>query len=391
LADDPGREGVAFAAARMLSRGTANRTADEIHTEVEGLGANLSTRSGNNTFYVQAGGLSEDWRTLLELVADVVVHPTFPADQWAKMKPRLLATIDREGDSWSGELQQRLRKAVFEDHPWSQTSTGRRDVVAGLKAKDLATFYRQRLAADQAVLAVFGDVNPDEVVREARRLFKSMPAEADVKFDPPPRGPIERTVEAHLTDKPLAAAAIAYGPGLKRSDPDYPAVQVLTRVLSSFPSGWLEQALRGEGPGLAYAVGAYPFAGVVPGYVGVLFNSQSPVVLQGLARSREVIERARSQPVKSETLQRARAAVLGRELLSQQTNSQRATMFALDVLYGLGLDASEDFVQRVHDLTPDDLLRVARRYLDEPVTVIISDQRLDDAAVVEAAGGSGSE
>jgi len=384
LADVPGREGVANAVAGMQMKGTATRTADQISRQVEDLGADFGTSGGNNTTYVQAECLKEDWKTIMELMADVMLRPSFPEEEWARYRPLLTASIARRNDNWHGQLSDSFRIAFFsEQHPWSQSSIGREEIVANLTADDLRQFHRSHLSASQTVLAVFGDVDPAEVSQLADTLFADMPAKAEVAFDPASPPVPEAGIRYIAREQPPAAVQVGFGPGATRRSPDYPALSVLAKVLSDFPSGWLEEELRGaKGDGMAYGVWCYQMTGVVPGSFVIGFNTQPAMVDEALKRTNEIVERARAERVDEETLNRAKTAVLVGEFMAKQSNSSRAAEAALDALYGLGPDESQRFVEEVRNLTPDLLQIVARMYLQNPVTVVLQPASV---AVVEEA------
>ena len=373
LADTPGQEGIAHAMSVMTLKGTTTRTAQQIAQQIEDLGASLSTQCGNNTHYITAECLEEDWPTVLELLADVTLNPTFPQDEWQKLQPRILAAIDRQTDAWIGELGQHFRQAYFGlDHPWSQTPLGRREVIETLTIDDLQRFHRRHLGARQAVLAVFGDVDPQAIKEKVEQLFSDLPQEPPTPWQPqattPPQ---ERTIEVS-TAKSLAAVQIGFGPGTARVSEDFPSIQVLASVLSSFPTGRLEQALRGDGPGLVYAVWAGQFTGLVPGYFAVVYNTQPTTIDESLDRTMAVIQRVRDEEVDSTTLTRAKAKVLANMFLRKQSNSERAADAALNELYGLGLDEPQHFRQTVEGLDAPTLRQIARTYLQDPVTVILA-------------------
>ncbi|MEX0777478.1 MAG: pitrilysin family protein [Phycisphaeraceae bacterium] len=372
LADAPGKQGVANATAKMMIKGTATRSAQEITQAIEDLGAALSVDAGNNTWYSQAMCLAGDWKTVMAIQADVIQHPAFPEDEWKKLQPRLLASIDRIRDSWSGELRLNFLARYYGDHPWSTMPVGKREVVEALTEADLRRFHADHLGASDAVLAIFGDVDPEQALAEATRLYGQVPAKPVTLFNPPVPVAAEPAVGNATTAKPLTAVQIGLGPGVTRMSPDYPAMQVLSKVLSSFPTGWLDEALRGDGPGLVYAVGAGASVGVVPGYFTVLFNTQPGDAPQALLRTNAVLDRARNEPVDVESLNRAKAAVLADEFLDKQSLGDRAGDAALNVLYGVGLDDPEKFQRRVGELTAEELRVVAQTYLRNPVTVILS-------------------
>jgi zinc protease len=386
LADGPGREGVAQAAYRMLMRGTQQRTAQELAVAIEDLGAGISTASGNNTSYIRASALADDWPTVMELMAEVLLQPAFDEAEWAKLQPRLLAGIDRATDAWHGELRSVFLEAYYGDHPWSQLAVGRRDVVESLTVDDLRRFHEQRLNAADSVLAVVGDVGPEAVFEAAERLFGGMQEAAEISFVLPQPVPPTPGLTVHSTDKPVAAVQVGYGPGITRDSDDYAALQVLSRVLGDFPAGWLQQELRGRGPGLVYASNAGASTGLVPGYFTMLFNTQPDKLEEALERTLAVAERARTERIDEATLARAKAKVLTTEFLGRQSNADLAAGQALDLLYGVDdLDGSR-FLSRVEALDADDIRAVARKYLGQPTVAVISNEELDEAklrAIIE--------
>ena len=381
LADEPGREGVANAAATMLRRGTATHSAQQIAEAIEDLGASLHTNCGNNTSFASATALKDDWPAVLKLLADVVQQPSFPDDEWAKMQPRILASIDRQRDQWHTEIRLHFAQAYYGEHAWSQPSAGRREVVEALTADDLRAFHTDHLDARQAVLSVVGDVVPQNVRDEAERLFAAMPADASNAFNPArPLAP-ESHVSQVSTQKRVAAVVVGFGPGMTRDAPNYATMVVLARLMSDFPSGWLEQELRGKGPGLVYAVGAGPRVGLVPGHFSVLFNTQPSQAVEALSRTFDVVERAKSGEIDEQALARAKAKVLSEELLAKQSNASLATEAALDQLYGVEDPDMSAFIAQVNAADADALHAVARQYLRNPIVVVLSHEPVDKAAV----------
>ena len=375
LADRPGEQGAANAAAAMLLKGAGDRSADDIARLLESRGARLSADAGNNTTYVNGLCLADDWPDVLALMADVIQNPAFPEDEWAKLQPRLLAAVDAVTDRWTSHLFSAFRNAYFgEGHPWAATTVGRRDAVQALTPDDLKRFHKRHLSAGQSVLAIVGDVDPDAVRKAAARRFTDLPAEAADPVDPP--GPVNPAPGRRYarTAKPLTAVHIGFPPGLTRDADDYPAVAVMNKVVSNFPSGWLHQALRGEGPGLVYAAYAYNFTGLAPGYWAMAFNTSAESKDQAIERSLAIADRLRNEKVDDATLQRAvNAAVVG-EAFGRQAPGQRATAMALDELYGVGYANSAQQVQRLREVTPKDIRQAANKYLNDPVILILTNQ-----------------
>ncbi len=381
LADEPGREGVSNAMYTMLQRGTQQRSAAELAADVEDLGAGLTTGSGNNTGFVNASALTEDWPAVMAIMAEVVLQPAFAEDEWDKLRPRLIASIERATDSWSGELRSEFRAAYYGDHPWSQLTLGQKDVIASLTTEDLRAFHETRINAAESVLAVVGDIDPTEVFAQAQALFGEMSGSGGGTLQLPQPQPPAAGLTIVQTAKPVAAVQVGYGPGITRDSEDYAAVQVLSRVIGDFPAGWLQQELRGRGPGLVYASSAGASVGLVPGYFAMLFNTQPDTVDDALERTIGVAKRAQSELIDDATLARAKAKVLTNEFFGRQSNDDLATGQALDLLYGVDdLDGSA-FLEKVQSLTAADILAAAVKYLNDPVVVVICNEQLDRAAL----------
>ncbi|MEM7624422.1 MAG: pitrilysin family protein [Planctomycetota bacterium] len=377
LADTPGNEGVSNATYAMLRRGTQNLTAQELAIKIEDLGAGIAASSGNNTGYIQASALTEDWPAVMELMSDVLLNPAFDEGEWDKLRPRLLAAIDRATDRWSGELRSEFRQVYYGDHPWSHITAGRREIVESLTTDDLRAFHTARINASDSVLAVVGDMEPEAVFSAAELHFGVMPTDAGEPFVLPQPEPPTPGLTIVVTNKPVAAVQVGYGPGITRDSEDYAAVQVLSRVIGDFPAGWLQQELRGRGPGLVYASHAGASVGLVPGYFTMLFNTQPDTVDDALKRTLAVAERARTELIDDDTLARAKAKVLTNQFFTRQSNSDLAAGQALDLLYGVDdLDGSA-FLAEVESLTAEDIRATARQYLGEPTVVIICNEPLN--------------
>ncbi|MEO0587392.1 MAG: pitrilysin family protein, partial [Planctomycetota bacterium] len=386
LADTPGREGVANAAAGMLARGFDGRTNADIAAQVESLGAALSSGAGNNTSFIRANALSEDLDTVLGLVADAALRPDFPQDEWQRVQTRLVAAIESRADRWSTQVGDYFRADYYAGTTWQAPSTGVADVVRELTAEDLAAFHKQTLNPAATALTVVGDFDPDALRATIEAEFADLqPVASPVAYDTAPTDH-RATLITHTTDKPLAAVVIGLGPGLKRDDPDYVPMQVLSNVLSAFPSGWLQQALRGEGPGLVYASGGYMQTGLRPGNYTILFNTSAEQIPEAVGRVIAVVERAKAGDFPPAEVDGAKARFLNDELAGKQANAARATTLALDELYGAPPKTGQQLLEAVQAITADDLQRVANKYFNAPVVVAMSQEPIDAAATRQAIG-----
>ncbi len=160
-------------------------------------------------------------------------------------------------------------------------------------------------------------------------------------------------------------------PGLALDDPDLPALDVLTQVLSG-QGGRLFLELR-DRKSLAYSVSAFSIEGLDPGTWGVYIASAPDKQDESLAGLREQLSRILDEPIAPEELDRARAYLIGSQAVSLQPFGTQATLLSLDELYGLGPTWHTSYADRISAVTPRDVERVARRIivLDSSVVAVV--------------------
>jgi len=376
LADQPGAEGVQHAVSVMQMRGAGPRNAAQLAEAVESLGASLDTGVGQSTDYTAATALKDDFQAVMELMSDVVLRPTFDPLEWATMQPRLLAAIDNQTSNWRGELGQMYRKAFFGDHVWSHSAIGRREVVQALTVEGLELAHQQSMGFENAVLAIAGDVDMDEAIAAADRLFGVAPVLTkggcqSLEDLVTPELPASAVV-SQITQKPTTAVQVGFGPGVARGDDDFPALAVLGKLASNFPSGYLDQALRGEGPGLVYAVGAHLRTGAVAGAFEVVFNTDSKNLQEAVSRVCGVMDRLKDGVIGEAELARAKAKLLTGEFLGKQTMGSRAADLALMRLYGAQAVSGQSLLDQVEALSVQKLQQVAQKHFAEGVWAVLS-------------------
>jgi zinc protease len=368
LADQPGREGIANAIAVMMTRGAGIRSAGDISRSVEELGASLHSGCNHSTSFVATECLAGDWRAVLGLLSDVIERPRFPELEWANIKPRIMTAIAVHNETWHRHLLAALRQAYFDGgHPWSQIDLGRPEVIQDLDRDDLERFHVEHLAASDSVLAIVGDVAVDDVLDEVAREFGRLPSCPIIPLAAPGGAGVQPKRVRITTNKPVAAAQLAYGPGLTRRCPEYAALLVMNKILDRFPGGWLEEELRGRG--LAYVVGVGMMAGAAPGYWSLMFSCQPSSAEEAMTRALGTVDRIRTEWVDEAILERAKTSALLSEALGLQSNAQRAKGFALDELMGCGFDDMRRLRDAIRTVDAQAVRDAAVRYLGTLVSV----------------------
>ena len=155
---------------------------------------------------------------------------------------------------------------------------------------------------------------------------------------------------------------------------------VLTAIMSGYgyPGGWLHNELARGGPGLLRA--GLPDDRPVPGYFTVLSQTQPDKVAEVVAHIRRDVERARAGEDHGRRVPHGGRQIVAMHAQENTTIAGQARQAALDELYGLGYDYDKTFDQRIQAVTLDDVVAVARKYLDKSLLVTTSPEKTVAAA-----------
>ncbi len=375
--EDEKTNGLSQLAAMLLTRGAGGRSARDIARFFDARGGRISAAAGNNTIFCQAEVLKEDFAEAMEVFADVVCRPTFPPEELEVFRPRLLDQIAQIDETWRSELLAYNRRHLFALSPYRLNPTGTAEVVKAAAADDVARVYRRSATGPATVLAIFGDVDADQAEALARRLFSGLPAEAEglpeVPPEKPPAGPVLR-IKAKSPQRRTAGVGVAFRGMRFTETADTEAMAVLDTVMSGYryPAGWLHEALRGGQADLVYEVHAANTPGLFPGYFQIYAACQPEKVGEVYRIIAGQIDRARAGRITAEELERAKGIIVTTELMSRQTNADRAMQAALDELYGLGADYRDRMAEAVRRVTVEDCRRVAEKYFTAPVIAVVT-------------------
>ncbi len=372
LAENEETQGVTSFLSEMLEKGTEQRSSAQIAAEVEGMAGSIEGFSGRNTFGLTAEFLSESIDAGIELFADVFLHPAFDPDEIDKLRAETLAALKRREDQLAQKAFELFAQGLFEGHPYRFTTIGTDASVQAFDSDLLREIWSRYARPSNAVLSVVGDVDADAVVEAiALRLVDwSGPEQVNLperNAPPAPEEPREVTIE-----KGKQQVHIVMGfPGIALGDPDQPALDVLTQVLSG-QGGRLFMELRDK-RSLAYSVTAFSIEGVDPGSFGVYIASSPDKLQESLSGLREQLQRVLDEPFLPEEIERAKAYLIGSHAISLQRYGAQASLLSLDELYGLGASYYLGYPSRIEAVGADDLRRVAKRIiqLDTPLVAIV--------------------
>jgi zinc protease len=370
LAETAGANGVTQLTGKMLLKGTKTRSAQDIATQSESVGGSIDSYGGNNSFGVNAEVLSSDFATGLDLVADVLLNPTFPTPALEREREVQLAGIRAQKDQLLQSASKAMRRALFGDRGYGLDVLGSEESVQRLQVADLGAFHQRFARPNNCVLAIYGDVNPTEARTAVEKAFADWKPSPQSALDIPHsalRTPhsVERVTETR--DKKQAVLVIGFR-GTSLHQPDRYPLELLQEACSDLGSR-LFLRIR-EKLGLAYYVGAQNFVGLVPGYFAFYAGTEpekAELVEKELLAEAELL---RLEGLTEEELARAKAKVIGQKKIARQDLGGLAMSTALDELYGLGYAHSEEEDALYQGVTGDQIKAVAQKYLTSDALVV---------------------
>lgn len=371
LAETAADNGLTRLFARTILKGTACRTAEEIADEVESVGGSISSDAGNNSFSVSLEVMQPETTHGLELLADVLLHATFPAESLEREKSVQIAAIKSEDEHVTSLARNLLRERMFGDHPYALRSSGSPEALGTLGREELLAFQRRFVVARNGVIAVFGNVKAAEIRAQVEAVFAELPAGELQLADPPAPAPLSASVTAErFEEKEQAVLMVGYRAATIASE-DRCALELIDEASSDLGSRFFVR-IREE-LGLAYFVGSSQLLGLAPGMFAFYLGTDPLKVDLVRAALTEEIAHLASEGLTEVELQRARKKLLGKQAIAHQSNASLAYTSALDELYGLGFRYHQELAAQVERITHAEVRAVAQKYFDgQPaVTVVV--------------------
>jgi zinc protease len=368
LAETAENNGLTQLTGKLLLKGTARRSAEDIAREIESVGGSIDSYGGNNSFGVNAEVLSSDFSTGLDLLADVLLNPAFPAPALEREREGQLAAIRDQKDHLLQSASLAMRRELFGPAGYGLDALGTEASVARIQVADLKAFHALLTRPNNCVLAIYGDVDPGEVKATVEKAFAAwQPAPTPTSdFRPQTLDSPRRVSESR--DKKQAVLVVGYR-GTSVHDADRYPLDLLHEACSDLGSR-LFLRIR-EKLGLAYYVGAQNIAGLAPGYFAFYAGTapeKAALVETELLKEAELL---RAEGLAADELKRAKAKIIGQRKIGRQDLGGLAMTNALDELYGLGYAYTDTEDARFEAVTLDQIKAAAQKYL-RPDALVVS-------------------
>lgn len=362
LVEQESDAGITAFLASMWLRGTESRSSAEFANRIESLASDVDGFSGRNSCGVTLDCTTEQFEPVLELFAEALTCPAFAEDEIERERRDTLAALARREDRLSARVFDLFSKAHYASHPYRLPIVGTTENVTRFDRDALIAHQARLVQANNLVVTVVGDVDPDEAAAAVSQQLAALPGGARIEdqLAPDEAAPTERRESIERKDRSQAHLVLGFR-GVTLRDPDRDVLEVLSQVLAG-QGGRLFLELR-DRRSLAYTVSAMNVEGLAPGFFAVYMGTSPERYDEALTGIRDELARVVDQAPVAEELDRARRYLIGNHAIDQQRSSGRALQIALDARYGLGPMADAGYPARIAAVTADDVLRVAQRIL----------------------------
>jgi zinc protease len=359
--------GLASFTSGMLSRGTHRRTFTQVNEIVESVGASVGFSADQHTTGFSAKSLAEDLDLVLDVLADELRQPVFPAEYVERVRGlRMTAIAERENDTRQ-MASLAFRELMYGDHPLGRDLLGSRQSNAAINRDALLEFYQGFYRPQGMVVAIVGAIPTEEAVVRAAAAFgdwtTDQSVEAGRKVPPVPGLDGSRERRVSMPDKSQADVILGW-PAMRRLDPDFDAARLANTVLGVFGMmGRLGENVR-ERQGMAYYAYSRLRADKEPGMWAAVAGVAPANVERAIRAMLVEVQRLCDQLVPEDELQDSKRYLTGSLPLQLETNDGVASLLVDMEWLGLGLDYLQRYPAIIEGVTAEDVQAAARRYLD---------------------------
>ncbi len=347
----------------MVFKGTPTRDPARVSKDIADAGGDINAYTSSDRTVFHTTLPAKNWKVGLDVLADAVFSPSFPEDEWRREREVILRECDMNDDNPDRMLSRVLWETAYQVHPYRVPVIGWRDILTTMTREQLVAYHRERYSPHNAILSIVGDIPLDEMeaaVRERVGGLVRTPVEpVFIPAEPPQTAPrrVVRKGPYQMTRLALAFHSTDL------ADADTPALDVLACVVGWGKSSLLNRRLHEERQ-LAHAIEAYNYTPQYPGLFGISAVCDPGKAGELEAALREEVGRWKEEPFDEQSIEKARRELLVSSLGELETMEGQASSMASGEFHANDPALDERNLAQLDAVTPEELTRVARKYLD---------------------------
>ena len=363
--DPADQVGLAQFTAANLREGTATKSSTAIAEQLDRLSATLNVTTGmaSEDATIAASALTEHVDVVLDLMADLLVNPTFPEQEFARYKTQTRAQLQQQRAQPGFLAGERISIVLAGDHPDGRVAPSPA-VLDKTTREHLVAFHRARYVPDHAVIAIAGDISMADAMAKIQARFaawKKTGTPAPAVADPATLG----KPGIFLVERPNSVQTnlLVGVQAIRRTDPDFFAFTVLNKVIGGGPSGRLFRHLREE-KGYTYGAGSSIDAPRFRGSWVADTEVRTEVTEPALTDLLDELKQARETPIPAKEFADAKRSLIASFALTLESPQALLNNAVTRYRFGLPADYWDRYPQRIMAITEADAQAMAKKYLD---------------------------
>lgn len=372
------KTGVSNLMADLMTRGTANKTPEELEAAIDELGASINVNAGRQTVTISGNSLARNYQKTLDLVEEILLEPRWDETEFELAKQSILSQIAQQSANPNSIATNAYNKLLYgEDHILSFNSIGTTSSVESITLEDLKDYYNAYISPSVADFMIVGSIKEQEVMNSLAELANRWEAiSVDIPEFETPEMPESSTV--YFYDVPNAKqSVIRFGYlAMPETDEDYYPATVMNYILGGggFASRFTQE-LR-EGKGYTYGIGSGFSGSNIAGPFTISSGVRTNVTYESAALVKEILE---DYPAtfSDKDLETTKSFLLKSNARSFETLGAKLNMLDNISDYGWKADYVRDREQIVRDITKEDIAELAKKYAnpDRMIYLVVGDAK----------------
>ena len=374
--DPRGKAGLATLAADLATKGTATRSAQQIATELESLGASISSSASADGVLVSVSAPTANLEAAGRVLADVVQNASFPTDEVERQRKRAIDGLSVAMRDPGALASMVVQPALYGGAPYGSLAGGTVTSLKGLTRDDLAQQYRTWWHPANAALVVSGGIDPQATAAMAGRVFAGWQGSGPAPVAPTARAGEAQKPRTIVVDLPGAgqAAVVAAVRGIDRSDEDFYNMTVANAVLGTGSNGRLFEEVRTK-RALSYGANSSLPARADDAILTASAQTKNETAADVAKIFLDELDRLGKQPLTGDEIEKRKTFVSGLYTMQAETSAGFGAMLAGLIQQGVPPIEATRILQRFQTVTPEAASRAAARLSasDRATIVIVGD------------------
>jgi zinc protease len=375
------RPGLASFTARMLQQGTSTRSALQIADRAADLGTTVNSRATVDSTRIGSQCLTRNFPDILELLSDLVLHPSFPDAEINRVRSERLAALVHEKDQPFSVASRVASAALYgPKYTYGYPEIGTGESLKAINRDDLLHFWQLNYLPNEAALVVTGNLK----LSDLKPLLEKQFAEWKPGNSPTPNMGTREPSDAKLilVDRPDSpqTAMFFFSGGPARSTPDYPQIEVMNADLGGLFSSRINMNLREE-HGYTYGAESFFSYHVDPGAFIVSSAVRTDATAAATTEVFKELRRMRDTLMTADELRLARDASAQSLPGRFETASETSGTFTELYVYQLPLDYFSALPTRLNAVTAEQAQAAAQKYIQPDKITVLA---VGDLAKIEA-------